>query len=97
MTSLRATTATTMEMLIFTNSNANTTATDGDDVIAGGGSDAVADWVKTLLLAVLLFGLSLITSIGNAMVLHAVRTDKRLQTVCTDTCKPLTHYVQLDY
>ncbi len=56
-----------------------------DDVINSGaaGSDAVADWAKTSLLAVVLFGLSLMTSIGNAMVLHAVRTDKRLQTVRT--------------
>lgn len=51
------------------------------DVTGMGGGDVVGDWMKTALLAVLLFGLSLVTSIGNAMVLHAVRTDKRLQTV----------------
>ena len=32
---------------------------------------------------ILLYILSLLTFVGNAMVLHAIRTDKRLQTVST--------------
>ena len=34
---------------------------------------------------ILLYILSLLTFVGNAMVLHAIRTDKRLQTVSLNT------------
>ena len=45
------------------------------------GEEDALHWVRMISLQVVLLGLSLITSIGNAMVLHAVRTERRLQSV----------------
>ena len=52
-----------------------TTAGDGD------GYKYARNLTRDVLLGLVLFFLSLLTFIGNAMVLHAVRTDRRLQTV----------------
>ena len=51
--------------------------------VAPAGEDAL-HWVRLVSLEALLFGLSLLTFIGNAMVLHAVRTERRLQSVSLD-------------
>ena len=50
-------------------------------------SDSVkaALW-RDIPLGIVLFGLGLLTFFGNAMVLHAVRTDRRLQTVSIISC-----------
>ena len=42
---------------------------------------SLEEQIGTICLGTLLFGLCLITFIGNAMVLHAVRMEPRLQTV----------------
>ncbi len=40
------------------------------------------EWCRDVILGVVLATLSLLTIVGNAMVLHAVRTERRLQSVC---------------
>ena len=47
------------------------------------GESIVVYWLKGIALAVTLTVLSLLTFVGNAMVLYAVRTERRLQTVST--------------
>lgn len=58
-----------------------TNVTDGVDVSKA--ATTVLTWTRMIGLAVVLFSLALVTTVGNAMVLYAVRTDKRLQTVST--------------
>ena len=41
----------------------------------------VLEWCRDIVLGILLAALSMVTFIGNAMVLHAVRTERRLQSV----------------
>jgi hypothetical protein len=56
-----------------------TNVTDNNDVSKT--TAAVLTWTRMIGLAVVLFSLALVTTVGNAMVLYAVRTEKRLQTV----------------
>ena len=59
------------------------------NVTSGWVNDTTADdnvpvtLLRDIALGTILGILSLLTFVGNAMVLHAVRTDKRLQTVST--------------
>jgi len=45
------------------------------------GESSAVYWLRVSALAATLAFLSLLTFVGNAMVLHAVRTERRLQTV----------------
>lgn len=45
--------------------------------------DIVLGWVRDISLGCVLGFLCLLTAVGNAMVLHAVRTERNLQTVST--------------
>lgn len=63
---------------LYNESAMNVSAFDGSTE----SSTLVAEWVRDISLGIVLAVLSLLTFIGNAMVLHAVRTEKRLQTVC---------------
>ena len=47
------------------------------------GESIAVYWLKGIALAITLAVLSLLTFVGNAMVLYAVRTERRLQTVST--------------
>ena len=47
-----------------------------------GGEDLPGSIVKSVALGFLMFACCLLTIVGNAMVLHAVRTERKLQTVC---------------
>lgn len=53
----------------------------GDKEDAGNMAGTIAEWIRDVSLGLVLALLSLLTFLGNAMVLHAVRTEKRLQTV----------------
>ena len=44
------------------------------------------DLLREIPLGIVLTLLCLVTSVGNAMVLHAVRTERRLQTVSVTRC-----------
>ena len=54
---------------------------------------SVLDWCGYIVLGVVLGGLSLLTIVGNALVLHAVRTERRLQSVSSHLliCLARTH------
>ena len=41
-------------------------------------------WIRMVAMGFTLFVLCTLTIVGNAMVLHAVRTDRRLQTVSVE-------------
>ena len=58
-------------------SNLNSTTTDTSNTVHSSSMPA-AVMIPT---GIMLYVLSLLTFVGNAMVLHAIRTDKRLQTV----------------
>ena len=58
-------------------SNLNSTTTDTSNTVHTSSMPA-AVMIPT---GIMLYVLSLLTFVGNAMVLHAIRTDKRLQTV----------------
>jgi hypothetical protein len=63
----------TNSIIVLTNNITNTTNVSSSSIPA-------AIMVPT---GIFLYILSLLTFVGNAMVLHAIRTDKRLQTVST--------------
>ena len=44
-------------------------------------TNTALEWCRDIIIGILLVVLSLVTFIGNAMVLHAVRTERRLQSV----------------
>ena len=46
----------------------------------------VLEWCRDIVLGIVLAALSMVTFIGNAMVLHAVRTERRLQSVNINVC-----------
>ncbi|KAI0239429.1 hypothetical protein LSAT2_009839, partial [Lamellibrachia satsuma] len=50
------------------------------------GESSAVYWLRVSALATTLAFLSLLTFVGNAMVLHAVRTERRLQTVSASYC-----------
>jgi len=53
---------------------------------------SLEEQIGSICLGMLLFGLCLITFIGNAMVLHAVRMEPRLQTVSFSSSASLYRY-----
>ncbi len=58
---------------------------DDDELSSSDGAAAAAGLAENLLIAVplgiTLYALCFLTFVGNALVLHAIRTDRRLQTV----------------
>ncbi len=67
---------------IFGNySNGNATYIGEDNLLNVSLPMTPVEWVRDITLGVVLAALSLLTFLGNAMVLHAVRTERRLQSV----------------
>jgi len=65
--------------------NDNRTAGDcraDDDLRWLNGDKSVKELLKNAVLGLVLVAACMITIIGNALVLHAVRTERKLQTVC---------------
>ena len=70
---------------------ADKTGLGGVGIAAAGGLDVTLGdhviqvtllyWIRMVAMGFTLFVLCTLTIVGNAMVLHAVRTDRRLQTV----------------
>jgi hypothetical protein len=66
--------------VISTNASSNCLFGNGSGW-GGGSDDMVVAVVGDVATGIGLYVLSFLTFVGNAMVLHAIRTEKRLQTV----------------
>jgi hypothetical protein len=76
-------TATVVVIEMAWNATLDTSWTNVTDDVDVSKAATVLTWTRMIGLAVVLFSLALVTTVGNAMVLYAVRTEKRLQTVST--------------
>lgn len=62
--------------------NSTSVFSAANSTLGDGATDPASNLWKDIPLGVLLAVLTILTFLGNALVLHAVRTERRLQTVC---------------